>query len=62
MKSMDNTKLEGFLTAPKHNHKFQNNLERLWASSNKTRFRVEKCKILHLSRKNRMHRYMLGGS
>uniref|UniRef100_A0A803T8E9 Reverse transcriptase domain-containing protein n=1 Tax=Anolis carolinensis TaxID=28377 RepID=A0A803T8E9_ANOCA len=62
IKFADDTKLGGIANTPEERSRIQNNLDRLerWAETNKMKFNRDKCKILHLGRKNEMQRYRMG--
>uniref|UniRef100_A0A803SME4 Reverse transcriptase domain-containing protein n=1 Tax=Anolis carolinensis TaxID=28377 RepID=A0A803SME4_ANOCA len=62
IKFADDTKLGGIANTPEDRSRIQNNLNRLekWAKTNKMKFNRDKCKILHLGRKNEMQRYRMG--
>ena len=59
IKFADDTKLGGVGNTAEERIRFQNELNRLenWAQANKMNFNRDKCKVLHLGRKNQMHKY-----
>ena len=61
IKFADDTKLAGAANSPEDRIKIQNDLDILesWAKTNKMNFNREKCKVLQLSRKNELHRYIV---
>ena len=61
IKFTDDTKLGGVANSPEDRIKIQNDLNRLesWAKTNKINFSRKKCKVLHLGRKNELHRYRM---
>uniref|UniRef100_A0A670JFS2 Reverse transcriptase domain-containing protein n=1 Tax=Podarcis muralis TaxID=64176 RepID=A0A670JFS2_PODMU len=62
IKFADDTKLGGVANTPEDRITLQNDLDRLenWAKTNKMNFNREKCKVLHLSKKNERHKYKMG--
>ena len=62
IKFADDTKLGGVANTPEDRIRIQDDLDRLenWAKMNKMNFNGEKCKVLHLGRKNQMHHYRMG--
>uniref|UniRef100_A0A803SSX5 Reverse transcriptase domain-containing protein n=1 Tax=Anolis carolinensis TaxID=28377 RepID=A0A803SSX5_ANOCA len=62
IKFPDDTKLGGIANTPEDRSRIQNELNKLerWGESNKMKFNRDKCKILHLGRKNEMQRYQMG--
>ena len=64
IKFSDDTKLGGTANTLEDRLNIQKNLDRLehWALSNKMQFNGVKSKVLHLGRKNQMHRYKIGGT
>ena len=61
IKFADDTKLGGVANSPEDRIKIQNYLDRLgsWSKTNKMNCNREKCKVVHLGRKNEMHRYRM---
>ncbi|CAM5139455.1 unnamed protein product [Eretmochelys imbricata] len=61
-KFVDDAKLGGEVDTLEDTDRLQRALDKLgvWAKRNLMRFNKDKCRVLHLGRKNPMHRYRLG--
>ena len=62
VKSVDETKLDGRANNQEDRKKIQNDLDRLehWAENNRMKFNRDKCKVLHLGKRNQTHSYKMG--
>ena len=63
-KFADDTKMWGDVGMLKGRNRLQSDLDRLqgWADENRMGFNTDKCKVMHLGRKNQHHTYRLGNS
>ena len=61
-KSADDTKMWGDVGTLEGRNRLQLDLDRLqgWADENRMGFNTDKCKVLHLWRKNQQHTYRRG--
>ena len=59
----DDTKLGGIANTLEDRNKLQSDLDRLerWAE-NRMKFNRDKCQVLHLGKRNRMHSYKMGNT
>ena len=57
----DDTKVYNSVEAEDKQHKLQDDLDNLvdWADTWQLRFNADKCKVLHLGRQNRHHKYKM---
>ncbi|XP_061486439.1 uncharacterized protein LOC133386720 [Rhineura floridana] len=62
IKFADDTKLGGITNTVEDRNKIQRDLDRLehWAENNRMKFNRDKCKVLHLGKRNQMHSYKMG--
>uniref|UniRef100_A0A8D0DXF8 Reverse transcriptase domain-containing protein n=1 Tax=Salvator merianae TaxID=96440 RepID=A0A8D0DXF8_SALMN len=63
IKFADDTKLGGVANTREERERIQKDLEKLeqWAATNRMVFNKEKCKVLHLGKKNEKNTYRMGG-
>uniref|UniRef100_A0A7M4E807 Reverse transcriptase domain-containing protein n=1 Tax=Crocodylus porosus TaxID=8502 RepID=A0A7M4E807_CROPO len=63
-KFADDTKLWGDVGTLEGRNRIQSDLDRLqwWVDENRMGFNTDKCKVMHLGRKNQQHTYRLGNS
>ena len=63
-KYADNIKMWGDVSMLDRRNRLQSDLDRLqgWADENGMGFNTDKCRVLHLRRKNQQHTYRLGNS
>ncbi|KAF7253376.1 cAMP and cAMP-inhibited cGMP 3',5'-cyclic phosphodiesterase 10A [Varanus komodoensis] len=64
IKFTDDTKMGGIANTLEDRMKIQGNLDKLehWAQSNRMRLNKDKCQVLHLGKRNQMHRYKMGNT
>ena len=61
VKFADGTKLGGIANTLEDRNKIQNNFDRMehWTKGNRMKFNSDKCKVLHLGKRNQLYSYKL---